>query len=95
MKKLLFTTAIAIVALATPAMAFYTECTVTRDMDLATRPNGPYEPRYRLINKGDKVAYRQKYQGWWFVLHAKDGAVDYGWVPQNVLSNCTAQEGTP
>jgi hypothetical protein len=39
MKTLLITTAIAIVALATPAMAFYTECTVTRDMDLATRPN--------------------------------------------------------
>jgi hypothetical protein len=52
MKKLLLTTAIAIVALATPAMAFYTECTVTRDMDLATRPNGPSEPRYMGISKG-------------------------------------------
>jgi hypothetical protein len=95
MKKLLFTTAIAIVALATPAMAFYTECTVTRDINLATRPNGPSEPRYMPIDKGDKVAYRGSYQGWWFVMHAKDGTVDYGWVPQNVLSNCTRQEGTP
>jgi hypothetical protein len=79
---------------ATPAMALYTECTVTRDMDLATRPNGPSEPRYRRIEKGDKIAYRQSYQGWWFVMHAKDDSVDYGWVPQNVLSNCTAREGT-
>jgi hypothetical protein len=95
MKTLPFTIAIAIIALATPAMAFYTECTVKRDMALASRPNGPSEPRYMGIDKGDKVAYRQSYQGWWFVMHAKNDAVDYGWVRQKVLSNCKAQEGTP
>jgi hypothetical protein len=34
----------AIIAVATPAMAFYTECIITRDMALASRPNGPSEP---------------------------------------------------
>jgi len=37
-------------------MASYTECSVTKEMELATRPNGPTEPRYAIINKGDKVA---------------------------------------
>jgi hypothetical protein len=76
-------------------MASYTECTVTKTMDLATRPNGPTEPRYREIEKGDKVAFRGSYQDWWFVMHAKDETTDYGWVPKNALSNCKAQEGTP
>jgi hypothetical protein len=52
-------------------------------------------PKAGAIDKGDKVAFRDSYQGWWFVMHAKDGTVDYGWAPQDVLSNCSRQEGTP
>ena len=96
MKRLSLITATVIVSLAAaPAVAIYTECTVTKDMDLATRPNGPSEPRYIRIAKGDKVAFRQSYQDWWFVMHAKGPMIDYGWIPKNVLSNCEEQEGTP
>jgi hypothetical protein len=88
--------AIALAAVtATPAMAFYTECTVSKDTELATRPNGPTEPRYAPVNKGDKVAFRGSYHDWWFVMHAKEGGEDYGWLPRNVLTNCQKQEGTP
>jgi len=84
---------------ATPALAIYTECTVTKDMDLATRPNGPTEVRYRAIVKGDKVAFRGTYRDWWFVMHAKDEGgehwVDYGWVRQKDLNDCETKEGTP
>jgi hypothetical protein len=59
-------------------MAFYTECTVTKDTVLSIRPGGPTEPRYTSVDKGDKVAFRNSYQDWWFVMHAKDGIVDYG-----------------
>ena len=77
-------------------MAFYTECTVTKDTQLSIRPNGPTEPRYATVNKGDKVAFRDRYQGWWFVLHySGQSSVDYGWLPENVLTNCQKQEGTP
>jgi hypothetical protein len=81
-------------------MAFYTECAVTKEMELATRPGGPTEPRYRIINKGDKVAFRNNYQNWWFVMHAVHNdddswTVNYGWVPQSVLTNCQEREGTP
>jgi len=75
------------VSITTPAAAFYTECT---DTDLAIRPGGPTEPRYM---KGDKVAYRGEYQGWWFVLHGD--TPDYGWLPRSILSNCHRMEGTP
>ena len=88
--------AVSVVALATPATAFYTECTVTKDTELSIRPGGPSEPRYMPVNKGDKVAYRNSYQDWWFVMHASgDSAVDYGWLPRNVLTNCHQMEGTP
>jgi hypothetical protein len=73
---------------------------VTKDIKLAIRPNGPTEPRYAQINQGDKVAFRNRYQDWLFVLHyGHDGdvqtGVDYGWIPENVLTNCQEQEGTP
>ena len=88
-------TAVPVIALATPAMAFYTECTVVKDLTLSIRPGGPTEPRYMPVNKGDKVAFRSSYQGWWFVMHASDSTVDYGWLPQNVLIDCHKMEGTP
>lgn len=84
---------------ATPAMASYTECTVNKDTDLAIMPNGPTEPRYQPVNKGDKVAFRGSYKDWWFVLHytgsGADSISDYGWVPKSVLTDCREQDGTP
>jgi hypothetical protein len=88
---------------------------VTLEVDLFGRPNQYWTPcsmvegkgrhrefaTYNLLSiEGDKVAYRQSYQGWWFVMHAiHDGdnswTVDYGWIPQNVLTNCHAMDGTP
>ena len=94
MTKLLLT-AVAVIALMAPASAFYTECTVTKDTELANRPGGQTEPRYMSVNKGDKVAFRDKYQDWWFVMHAKDGSTDYGWLPENVLTKCKKMDGTP
>jgi hypothetical protein len=84
----------------TVAHAFYTECTVTKEMHLANRPNGSSDPRFGIIKKGDKVAFRDKYKDWWFVLHYNyDGKilvdVNYGWIPRSVLTDCQQQEGTP
>jgi hypothetical protein len=78
-------------------MAFYTECTVTNDTELAIRPGGHSEPRYAPIEKGDKVAFRNSYQNCWFVLHyvGNEGGHDYGWVPQSVLTDCQKMDGTP
>jgi len=103
MSTLLLAAASIVALTTTPAMAFYTECTVTKDTELATRPNGPTEPRYKAVNKGDKLAFRGKYQNWWFVMHASycDGGnnegctVDYGWLPENILTACHKMEGTP
>jgi hypothetical protein len=74
-------------------------------MPLAIRPDGPTEPRYEIIRKGDKVAFRNKYKNWWFVLHTsvdpdncnvnKGCTIEYGWIPQSVLTDCQNQEGTP
>lgn len=47
------------------------------------------------VDKGDKVAFRDKYQEWWFVMHSKDGITDYGWLPENVLTRCKKMDGTP
>jgi len=60
--------AIAGFTLTSLARAFYTECTVIKDTQLSIRPDGPTEPRYAPINEGDKVAFRNRYQKWWFVL---------------------------
>ncbi len=95
MTKFLLTAAAAVIALTAPASAAYTECTVTQDTDLANRPGGNTEPRYQPVEKGDKVAFRDKHQGWWFVMHAKDGSTDYGWLPENVLTKCKKMDGTP
>jgi hypothetical protein len=83
------------VAAPSPALAFYTECTVARDADLSIRPDGPTEPRYSPVSKGDKVAYRARYEGWWFVLHYNRDQPDYGWLPHNILINCQKRDGTP
>jgi hypothetical protein len=95
LRKMLLGTIAALIALTGAANASYTECSVSKEISLATRPGGPSEPRYETVNKGDKVAYRGSHQKWWFVMHATDGGADYGWVPQNVLTNCKAQDGTP
>lgn len=94
MMKFLLAT-VAVVGLTAPASAFYTECTVTKDIELANRPGGQTEPRYQPVDKGDKVAFRDKYQEWWFVMHSKDGITDYGWLPENVVTRCKKMDGTP
>lgn len=98
-RKILLAIAAASLLAISPAMAFYTECVVTKDTSLSIRPSGPTEPRYQPVNKGDKVAFRASYQGWWFVMHAIQAddswITDYGWLPQSVLTNCKPQDGTP
>jgi hypothetical protein len=86
---------LALLLTSTPALAFYTECSATKDMGLATRPDGPTEPRYQRIEKGDKLAFRNSYKDWWFVLPYKGDTTEYGWVPRNALTDCQRQEGTP
>jgi hypothetical protein len=46
---------------ATPVMASYTECAVTKETRLAIRPNGPDEPRWLPVPKGGRVAYRNRF----------------------------------
>jgi hypothetical protein len=73
--------------------------TVTKETHLLSRLDGQIEPRYMIVNKGDKVAGRQSYQGWWFVMHAVQNGdrwdVDCGWLPRNILTDCHEKEGTP
>jgi hypothetical protein len=85
----------AVIALISPASASYTECRVAKDTELANRPGGQIEPRYLPVNKGDKIAFRDKYQDWWFVMHAIEERTDYGWLPENVLTRCKKMDGTP
>ena len=94
MRKLLLATA-AVVAFATASHASYTECIVQKDTDLVTRPGGPPEPRWSPLEKGEKVAIRDTYRDWVFVVHFVDDRGDYGWLPRNTLINCQAKEGTP
>jgi len=82
-------------ALTTPARAFYTECTVTKDTQLTNRPGGKTDVRYGSVMKGDKVAFRDKHKDWWFVLHYRDGSTRYGWLPKSILTACKVMEGTP
>jgi hypothetical protein len=86
---------VAVIVLTAPVRAFYTECIVSKDAELANRPGGQTEPRYMPVNKGDKVAFRDEYQDWWFVMHSSDGSTDYGWLPKNVLTRCKKMGGTP
>ena len=90
-----FLAVVALFALTAPASAFYTECTVSKDIELANRPDGQTEPRYMPVNKGDKVGVHDEYQDWWFVMHSSDGSTDYGWLPKKVLTRCKQMEGTP
>lgn len=85
----------AVLALTAPANAFYTECTVSKEAELANRPGGNIDPRFQPVEKGDKVAFRDKFEGWWFVMHSKDGITDYGWLPENILTRCKKMDGTP
>jgi hypothetical protein len=94
MKKLLLVAA-AVVGFATPASAFYTECTVLKDIAIVNRPGGHSMPRWSPLEKGDKIAIMDTYQQWVFVLHWVDTQQEYGWLPRNVLANCQRQEGTP
>jgi hypothetical protein len=94
MMKFLIVT-VAVLASTATASAFYTECTVSKEAELSNRPGGQTEPRYMPVDKGDKVAFRDKYQDWWFVMHSKDGTTDYGWLPESVLTRCKKMEGTP
>jgi hypothetical protein len=83
------------IAFATPAHAFYTECTVQADTQPVNRPGGNTEPRWSPLEKGDKVAIRDTYQDWVFVYRYQDESAHYYWVRRNVLRNCREQEGTP
>jgi hypothetical protein len=96
MKKQLLLAAAALVSFATPSHAFYTECTVKKDIEAMDRPHGITMGRWSPLKKGEKVAVRDTYQDWVFVLHFPDGGQgEYGWVPRNILDNCKSQEGTP
>ncbi|NOJ39072.1 hypothetical protein [Bradyrhizobium australiense] len=96
MKKLLLAAA-ALIALPVASHAAYTECTVPKETELANRPGGQTEPRWLPIEKGQKVAIRDTYRDWVFVVHfGKDsGESVYGWVQRSDLANCRAREGTP
>ena len=94
MKKLLLATA-AVVASSAPSYASYTECTVRKDTDLVNRPGGLTEPRWSPLEKGGKVAIRDTYRDWVFVVHFVDDRGEYGWVPRNALVTCQAKDGTP
>jgi hypothetical protein len=95
MKKLLIALAMT-VALVGPADAFYTECAVTQDLNLARRPNGPTEPRH-YVAKDERVAFRDKEGDWWYVIHyaSDSGSGDYGWVHKRMLTDCKKMDGTP
>jgi hypothetical protein len=78
------------------ANAFYTECAVTQDLNLARRPSGPTEPRH-YVTKGDRVAFRDREGDWWYVIHyaSDSGPGDYGWVHKRMLTDCKKMDGTP
>jgi hypothetical protein len=90
-------TTAALALLTTGAQAFWTECTVNKEIDAVDRPHGENgSPRWETLAKGTKIALRDTYQDWAFVSHRRDeGNEEYGWVPRGILSNCKPQEGTP
>ncbi|WP_316194491.1 hypothetical protein [Bradyrhizobium sp. SZCCHNRI3052] len=91
MSKMMLLLAAAAALTASPASAFYTECTAIKEIELLNRPDGRTDPRFEPVAKGDKVAFRDEYQGWWFVIH--DGT--YGWVQKSDLTKCKKMDGTP
>jgi hypothetical protein len=88
-------TALLLASVATPAMAVFTECSVTRDVELANRPEGRSDPRFPIVEAGGKVAIRDRFGGWRFVVYYRGDETTYGWLPQTVLTNCRSREGTP
>jgi hypothetical protein len=94
MKRLLLAAA-AVAAFATPSYASYTECAVQKDTDMVNRPGGSTDPRWSPLEKGNKVAIRDTYRDWVFVVHFVDDRSEYGWVPRDALVKCQPREGTP
>ena len=95
MKRLPFIAAALVALVPTSSRAFYTECSVQKDIELANRPGGQTEPRWVPLEKGNKVAIRDTYQDWVFVLHWTGDSSEYGWLPRNALASCRPKEGTP
>jgi hypothetical protein len=96
MRAIILAAAIAGISSITPAYAFFTECTATKDVEMVDRPQGGTIGRWSPIKKGEKVAIRDTYQDWSFVLHFVYGNKEqYGWVQNATLANCRRQEGTP
>ena len=105
----LFFSLILATAMVTSVNAFYTQCTVHKDIEPVNRPNGETVPRWPSLEKGEKVAIRStynsktksaathehKYYNWVFIYYFRPGEQWFGWVPANVLDNCQAMEGTP
>lgn len=65
-------------------------------------PGGSIEPRFTLAMRGDKVALKDQYKNWHFVLHyigkhpgGTVDSVEYSWIAANVLADCRNMEGTP
>ncbi|MCP1762373.1 hypothetical protein [Bradyrhizobium japonicum] len=96
MKKSLLAAA-AMFAFPAISHASYTECTMPKETELANRPGGQTEPRWLPIEKDQKVAIRDTFRDWVFVVHFdKDsGESVYGWVQRNDLASCRAKDGTP
>jgi hypothetical protein len=66
-----------------------------KEIEAVSRPGGQTQPRWRPLEKREKVAIRDVYQDWVFVLHFVDEHEEYGWVPRAALMRCQAKDGTP
>jgi hypothetical protein len=62
---------------------------------MLNRPGGSTVGRWTPLERDAKVAIRDTYQDWVFVLHWVDDQQQYGWVLRNALDKCRVQEGTP
>jgi hypothetical protein len=78
-----------------PAHAFFTECTAVKNVQALDRPQGIVIGRFAEIKTGEKLAVRDTYQDWAFVLRYDLGREQYGWVRQTTLDMCTKRDGTP
>jgi hypothetical protein len=85
----------ATIIITTPAQASFTECTVKKGIDILNRPDGHLEGRFTPLEKGEKVAIRDTYQDWVFVLHFVTDHNEYGWIKRNSVDSCKAMDGTP